>query len=146
MWTKAHEAKKPIVPRLGVSEDSRGERGNGDSRILTSKNEKQKANQRTIPHIQNTTHQTAQTQFRHPISHRVQEDIERACASCQKGAPLPMVVLGTQQVVDEEHGHGGGGDDHESVTEEEEAEHVVDFAEPDAAHDEVELDEDGAEG
>ena len=59
---------------------------------------------------------------------------------------MPMVVLGTQQVVDEKYGHGGGSDDHEPVTEEEEAEHVVDFAEPDAAHDEVELDEDGAEG
>ena len=27
MWTKAHEAKKPMVPRLGVSDHSRGEEG-----------------------------------------------------------------------------------------------------------------------
>ena len=57
-----------------------------------------------------------------------------------------MVVLTAEEEVYHEHGDGCTGDDHEAVAEEEESEHVVDFAEPDGGHDEVELDEDGSEG
>lgn len=57
-----------------------------------------------------------------------------------------MIVLRTEQEVDQEYRDGGTGDDHDAVAEEEKAEHVVDFAEPHVVHDEVELDEDGAEG
>ena len=57
-----------------------------------------------------------------------------------------MVALGTKQKVDHEHRDGGARDDHEAEADEQEAEHVVHAARPDGVHDEVELDEDGAEG
>ena len=57
-----------------------------------------------------------------------------------------MVVFGAQKVVDEHDGDGGARDDHDAVAEEQEAEHVVDAVEPQAVHNEVKLDEDGAKG
>ncbi len=57
-----------------------------------------------------------------------------------------MVVLAAEQEVDEKDGDSGARDDHDAIAEEEETEHVVDFAEPHIVHDEVELNEDGAEG
>ena len=57
-----------------------------------------------------------------------------------------MVILATKQEVYHEHGDSGASNDHKSVAEEQEAEHVVDLAEPDRGHDEVEFDENGAEG
>jgi len=57
-----------------------------------------------------------------------------------------MVALGTEQEVHHEHRDGGARDDHEAEADEQEAEHVVDAASPDRVHDEVELDEAGAEG
>ena len=59
---------------------------------------------------------------------------------------MPMVIFAAKQVVDEENGDGGAGDDHEEIAEEEKAKHVVELAEPDRSHDEVELDKDRAEG
>ena len=57
-----------------------------------------------------------------------------------------MIVLRTEQEVDQEYRDGGTGDDHDAIAEEEEAEHVVDFAEPHVVHDEVARDEDAAAG
>ena len=57
-----------------------------------------------------------------------------------------MIVLTTEQEVDEENGDGGAGDDHDTVAKEEEAEHVIHFPKPHVIHDEVELDEDCTEG
>lgn len=76
----------------------------------------------------------------------MQKHIAGAGACTQEGSPLPVVVLGAEQEVDEQHGDGGAGEDRDQVAEEEEAEHVVDLAEPDVVEDEEELDEDGAEG
>ena len=57
-----------------------------------------------------------------------------------------MIVLRAQQVIDEHDGDGGARDDHDAIAEEKKAEHVVDAVEPQAVHDEIELDEDGAKG
>lgn len=123
------------------------ERGGGEGEGgLTGEDKHQEADQCTIPQIQHPAHQPAQMQLRGPVRDRMQEDVERAGAGGQERAPVPVVVLGAEQEVDEEDCDRGGRGDHEAVAEEEEAEHVVHLAEPDGAHDEVELDEDGAEG
>ena len=57
-----------------------------------------------------------------------------------------MVVLRAKEIVNEHDGDGRAGDDHNAVAQEEKAEHVVNLIEPDAVHDEVELDEDSTEG
>jgi hypothetical protein len=57
-----------------------------------------------------------------------------------------MIIFCAQEEVDHQNRDGCGGNDHQSKAEEEETKHVVDFGEPDGVHDEVELDEDGAEG
>ena len=57
-----------------------------------------------------------------------------------------MVVFRAESKVHHEDCDGSRGDDHEAVAEEEEAEHVVDTAEPDAADDEIQLEEYGAKG
>lgn len=57
-----------------------------------------------------------------------------------------MIVLGAEEEIDEEDRDGGASDNHDAVAEEQEAEHVVHFAKPHVVHDEVEFDEDGAEG
>ena len=59
---------------------------------------------------------------------------------------MPVVVLGAQEKVDGQNGDRGGRDDHQPVTHEQKSKHVVDLGKPDAAHDEVQLDEDGAKG
>jgi len=55
-------------------------------------------------------------------------------------------ILRAQQEIRQQDCCCGRCQDHETVADEEEAEHVVEFAGPDAGHDEVEFDEDGAEG
>ncbi len=57
-----------------------------------------------------------------------------------------MIILATEQEVDEQDSNGGTSDDHDAVAEEEEAEHVVYLAKPHVVHDEIKLDEDSAEG
>ena len=57
-----------------------------------------------------------------------------------------MVILTAEQEVDQQNGDGRAGDDHYAIAEEQKAEHVIDFVEPDAVHDEVELDKNGTEG
>ncbi len=57
-----------------------------------------------------------------------------------------MIILATEQEVDEQDSNGGTGDYHDAVAEEEEAEHVVYLAKPHVVHDEIKLDEDSAEG
>ena len=56
-----------------------------------------------------------------------------------------MIVLTAEQEVDQQHRDGGTGDYHNPVAEKEKPEHVVYLAKPHVVHDEVELDEDGAE-
>ena len=113
---------------------------------LTSKNKEQERNQRAVPNVQYTPRQATQPQLRDPVDKRVSEDVECRCASCHERSPVPMVILTAEQEVYHQDGDCGACDDHETVAEEEEAEHVVDLAEPDGGHDEVELDEDGSEG
>uniref|UniRef100_A0A1Y1MF82 Uncharacterized protein n=1 Tax=Photinus pyralis TaxID=7054 RepID=A0A1Y1MF82_PHOPY len=57
-----------------------------------------------------------------------------------------MIVLGAEQEISHKNSDGGANNHHEAVAEEEEAKHVVDAAEPDGAHDEVELHKDGTKG
>lgn len=57
-----------------------------------------------------------------------------------------MIILTAEQKVNQQDRDGGAGDYHDAVTEKEETEHVVYLAKPHVVHDEVELDEDGAEG
>ena len=57
-----------------------------------------------------------------------------------------MIILAAEQEVDEQDRDGGTSNYHNAVAEKEETEHVVYFAKPHVVHDEVELDEDGAEG
>ena len=57
-----------------------------------------------------------------------------------------MIILAAEQEVDEQDRDSGTSYYHNAVAEEEESEHVVNLAEPHVVHDEVELDEDGAEG
>ena len=123
----------------------RGRKGRKGVR-LTSQDKKQEANQSAVPDIKHPTSKTPKAQFTNPIDHCIRKNIARARARSRERAPLPMVVFGTQQEIDEEDGDGGAGEDHDEVAEEEEAEHVVDFAEPHVVHDEVELNEDSAEG
>ena len=59
---------------------------------------------------------------------------------------MPVIILTTKQEIDHEHRDSRTRYYHEAVAEEQEAEHVVDLAEPDGRHDEVELDEDGSKG
>ena len=56
-----------------------------------------------------------------------------------------MIVLTAEQEVNQQHSDGRTGDYHNPVAEKEESEHIVDLAKPHVVHDEVELDEDGAE-
>lgn len=58
---------------------------------------------------------------------------------------MPVVLLGAKQEVHHEDGDSGTNHNHEAVAEEEESKHVIDSAEPNGAHDEVELNEDGTE-
>ena len=57
-----------------------------------------------------------------------------------------MIILAAEQEVDKQDRDGGTSNYHNAIAEEEETEHVVDLAKPHVVHDEVELDEDGAEG
>ena len=56
-----------------------------------------------------------------------------------------MVILAAEQEVYEQYSDGGAGDDHDAVAKEEEAEHVVNSAGPDTAHDKVKLDNNSTE-
>ena len=56
-----------------------------------------------------------------------------------------MIILAAEQEVDEQNRDGGTSNDHNAVAEEKEPEHVVYLAKPHVVHNEVELDEDGAE-
>ena len=56
-----------------------------------------------------------------------------------------MIILAAEQEVDKQNRDGGTSNDHNAVAEEKEPEHVVYLTEPHVVHDEVELDEDGAE-
>lgn len=113
---------------------------------LTGQDEEQKANKKTVSHIENSTGQASKTQLGHPIQQGVPKNIYCASPSRAECPPLPMVILTAEKEVDQQNGDGGACDDHDAVAEEEEAEHVVDFAEPHVVHDEVKLDKDGAEG
>ena len=57
-----------------------------------------------------------------------------------------MIILAAEQEVDEQDRDGGTSNDHNAVAEEKKPEHVVYLAKPHVVHNEVELDEDGAEG
>ena len=56
-----------------------------------------------------------------------------------------MIVLTAEQEVNQQHSDGRTGDYHNPVAEKEESEHIIHLAKPHVVHDEVELDEDGAE-
>lgn len=57
-----------------------------------------------------------------------------------------MIILAAEQEVDKQDRDGGTSNYHNAIAEKEETEHVVYLAKPHVVHDEVELDEDGAEG
>ena len=112
---------------------------------LTGQDEEQKADQNGIAEVEHVAGEARQRHLAEPVDEGVEEDVEGAGAGGEESAPLPVVVLGAEQEVDHEDGDGGASDDHEPVADEEKAEHVVHLAEPDAFHDELELDVDGQE-
>lgn len=85
---------------------------------LTSQNEKQKADQQTIPHIEHPRRKASEAQLANPIQKRIGEHIERACPSCTEGSPLPMIILTAEQEVNEQDCDGGAGDYHDAIAEE----------------------------
>lgn len=120
--------------------------GQGKGRKLTRQNKPQDGNQRTVAQIKHTAGPAPEAQGADPIKHGIGKDVNGTGATGGKGSPLPMVIFGTEQEIHHEDGDGGRGDNHEAVAQEQEAEHVVDSAEPDRVHDEVELDKDGTKG
>ena len=63
-----------------------------------------------------------------------------------ESAPLPVIILTAEQEIHQQNGYGCASNDHDSVAKEEKAEHVVNLAEPHIIHDEIKVDENGAEG
>lgn len=112
---------------------------------LTGQDEEQKADQHTVAEIKHTTCPAGEAEVLDPVNHGVEKDIDGRRAGGSESTPLPVVVFGTEQEVDHQNSDGSGGDDHQAEADEEEAEHVIHLTEPDAFHDEVELDKDGTE-
>lgn len=119
--------------------------GKGGPDKLTSQDEEQEADQQTVAHVKHSTSNAPKAQLADPVQERIGKHVECTGPSCAERSPLPVVVLTTQQEVDQQDCDGSASDDHDAIAEEEEAEHVVYFAKPHVVHDKVELDEDGAE-
>lgn len=113
---------------------------------LTSQNEHQQPQKHWIAQIQHCPRQCRKTDPTSPENQGVQTDISTRHTRSEETPPLPPVVLGTEQEVDQEDCRSGGGEEHQEETDEEEAEHVVNLAGPDGCHNEEELDENGCEG
>ena len=143
--TKTQLAKNPIVPvnhKLALSKTRNLE----EKPKHTSKHEPKRTRQRAITQIKHPRSPARKTQRPDPIEHGVQKDIDGARTADAERAPLPVIVLGAEDEIRHQHSNCSRSDDHEAKAQKQEAEHVVNPAEPDAVHDEVELDEDGAKG
>jgi hypothetical protein len=144
LYTNAHVATNPMVPVAQEVSNSYITRNRRTK--LTSQDKPQCTNQRTVPQIQHPRSPRREAQSPDPIKHGIQKHINGRSARSEKRSPLPMVVFRTERKVDHKDRDGGRSHDHQTVAEEQEAEHVVDTAEPDAADDEVQLEEYGAKG
>lgn len=114
--------------------------------MLTSKDEEKQGDQGTVANVKHSSGQATELDLCNEVQEAVEEDVGAARASREERPPLPIVVLGAEQEIGHENGDGSADNDHETVAQEEETEHVIDPAEPDRAHDEVKLNEDGAKG
>lgn len=140
--TKNQLEKKPIVPVLLYQPRSRIQ---DRFRHLTSQNKEQETDQSAVPEIEHIPRPAPQTHLANPVEQRVQEHIQSAGPGGEESPPVPVVVFRAEQEVDHQDRDRSASDDHEPVANKQEAEHIIHFAEPDARHDEIELDEDGAE-
>ena len=113
-------------------------------RELTRQDEHQQTQQRRIPKIHNPARQRRKANIFDPVQQTAGKNIKRTRARREEATPLPVIILRTQKEVNHEHRHRRGGDNHQPKANKQEAEHIVDLAEPDAVHDEIQLDEDGA--
>ena len=58
---------------------------------------------------------------------------------------MPSIILCAEKIIHKHDGDGRRSDNHNAIAEEKKAKHVVHFVEPDAIHDEIEFDKNGAE-
>lgn len=113
---------------------------------LTSEDKEEQRNQGTIPNVEHRSCKPAELNLGDQVEQTVQEDITSTHTSSHERSPLPVIVLGAKQEVGQQNSRSSADHNHEAIAKEEETKHVVNPAEPDGAHNEVELHKDGAEG
>lgn len=109
-------------------------------------NEEQEHNDERVAKVEKHAGGIGQAELGLKVVDAVDEEIDGGEARGDEASPPPVVVLGTEVEVAEENGGLRAGDDENEKHEEEKSEHVVRGAGPNGTHDEVELNEDAAEG
>lgn len=112
----------------------------------TSQNEHNEGDQRRIAHIEHRPRQSTKADPCRPENERIHKYISPGHTCTHKCAPVPPVVLCTQQEIHQQDSGSRRGNNHQAVAEEQEPEHVVDLVGPEGGHNEVQLDKNGTEG
>lgn len=111
----------------------------------TSQNKDNESNQCGIAHIQHGPRDPPKADSSCPEQQSVEEHVAAGHASTAKCPPMPLVVLATEQEVDQQHGRCSSCDDHQSVAQEQESKHVIDLVRPQRCHDKVQFHKDRPE-
>ena len=132
--------------RLDGTIDLAGEPQTGEEPDGACEDKEEDAHDKGPAKVQQQRDKVVHLQADHVVEDAVKEDVERRAPGREERPPPPAVVLRAEVKVAHEDGDLRARDNQDHEDQGQEAEDVVDPIEPDAVHDEIELDEDGSKG